>query len=1035
LLLGILGGLLMPLMRTHAEQAAIGAIAPQPLAQAVAAFARQTGLQVVFVSGDVDGITSVNVAAGLSPREAMTQLLQGTGLSFEFLNERTVRIFRRIATESSQSVNGGAGSGADTANTQGETLMDHRDYATRLGTVLVLCGGVALLPGNVCAEDAGVSSQPVAELEEVIVTAEKRESNLQKTAISIQTYSGVDLKAQSKTRIDDIMSGVVGVNVQDSPVAQFFYMRGVEAMPTGTGALQSPSVAVLIDGVYQNRGETVRGGTLDLARAEVMRGTQSTTLGANALSGAVSLVSNVPVFEYQGNGSIELGNYHLQSAEGVLNIPLTGSQALRLAYSSNKRNGFYSSGAGESDLQNARLKYRWRQSDKLDVVFTVSHQAIGGNSVSNNILLAQGHWLPFVATQNVLAPDNTNDTNAALAGVQGDADSLPDTIAMGQLYITPGTTTSTQCALVTAATSATIPGAVVTADGCPAKFVAVNDGVYYKDRSNPWDDGYAFNQWPNHPFSDTDITSYSADFTLQTGIGTLTVSPSVQHTQFQQTGTGSVNGWSQQSQNQNTEQLDARLASGGTSRLTWLTGVYYYHANSDGYFENVVYPGTGMAPATGVVDPTDCRASMSYCFGWMSQGAEHTSASLYGNATLSITDTLRLIGGARYSHDKRAFYQNQNLNVAPAALGSSAIPGTLTAASTPYQFDCLACTGDRTWSKTTYRVGLEYDVLPRSMAYVTYATGYQPGSITSATKIVTNGVVTQNGTAAQELQQITVGIKNRFLDNRLQLNIEAFDSNFKHREVTIPAAELVAGNAALLCVASLTVNNGYRAVVTDTTGCLAFAGTATSDAYSRGVDLEANFLATASDRIDFSTEYLSAGYGSAPTLTSTASTAAAVLAAAGITAPTAAQTANAGTIANAFNANIGAFEGITTQNAPKWSASASYQHEFHLPGGSVLTPRLTGTYKSQYWTAFGTAGAANLFAINQSLGTGDFRTEIQRGYSLFDAFLAWRTRDGRFNASTYMKNIANKPILINSSGNFVTLASPRTFGVIFSATL
>ena len=72
-------------------------IAPQPLAAALAEFAHQTGLQLVYVSQIAAGRTSKGARAGLSPTAALTELLDGTGLTFQFLNERTVRIFEPVA--------------------------------------------------------------------------------------------------------------------------------------------------------------------------------------------------------------------------------------------------------------------------------------------------------------------------------------------------------------------------------------------------------------------------------------------------------------------------------------------------------------------------------------------------------------------------------------------------------------------------------------------------------------------------------------------------------------------------------------------------------------------------------------------------------------------------------------------------------------------------------------------------------------------------------------------------------------------------
>lgn len=73
-------------------------IPPQPLAQALAAFAQQTGLQLVYVSEIADGLPSNGARAGLPPAAALSQLLAGTELKFAFVNARTVRIFAARST-------------------------------------------------------------------------------------------------------------------------------------------------------------------------------------------------------------------------------------------------------------------------------------------------------------------------------------------------------------------------------------------------------------------------------------------------------------------------------------------------------------------------------------------------------------------------------------------------------------------------------------------------------------------------------------------------------------------------------------------------------------------------------------------------------------------------------------------------------------------------------------------------------------------------------------------------------------------------
>lgn len=844
--------------------------------------------------------------------------------------------------------------------------------------------GVLVTLAGVSGAGAQSNSPAVSglELEEVVVTAEKRETNLQKTSISIQTYSGDQLKKEGKKRIDEIMEGVVGVQVQTSQVGSSFYMRGVESGGGGPpgGSPSQTAVAVLIDGVYQNRGEVVRGGTLDVAQVEVARGTQSTNLGASAIAGAVSIVSNQPVFEYQAGGTLEVGNYHLISTEGVLNVSLTDSQALRLAYSSNKRDGYISSGAGDSDLVNARLKYRWQATQDLNLVLTASHNNIGGNGVSDGVLLATGHWVPWA-------------NQVALTGCS------------------PGMGTG-----------------FIQAMGCPPIFAAMNDGVYYYDRDNPWDDGYPQDVWPNNPFRHTNIDSYSADLNWNLGFGTLTVTPSVQYSSFKSSEPPRGTSWMNEDREQDTRQFEARLSSPGSSPVQWSGGLYYYWTNSTGTFANVLFPGAaGMS--------TCAATSTTFCYTWSNskEGIQETK-SAYANVSYPVLDTLRLVGGLRYSRDDKSFIATAD--------GSNV--GDINGATTPYDYTCSTCFGDASWSAVTYNAGVEYDVLPQSMLYAKYSTGYQPGALDS---------MNVTGAPKLELEQITLGIKNRFFDNMLQLNVEAFDTTYHNRalqggipSVTIAPAGYTATITCPTTNTGATATDLYRVYVyNDGSGCMTYAGTGVTvpKLKSSGVDLEINFLPTGSDRVDLSVEYLDSKYKSVPELNNPYPTATVIQSEAtvsttlGTVTPTQVQ---ADALAAQFATQVSAYNGLTLQNSAEWSVNLSYQHEFQFSGGATLTPRLAASYKSKYWSASG--GAANIWTINQALqnGYGRFNENgtvnlaVQPAYSLLDFFTTWRGADGKFTVTGYVRNIENEPILRNTNGSTaVTLSAPRTYGMTFSA--
>jgi iron complex outermembrane recepter protein len=816
------------------------------------------------------------------------------------------------------------------------------------------------------------------ELAEVIVTAEKREVNLQKVSTSIQVKEGADLRKTGKKRIDEIMQGTVGIQAQDSQVGVTFFVRGVDS---SGGMGNVVAVPVLVDGVAQSRSESVRGGTLDLARAEIMRGPQSTTLGTNALAGAISLVSNKPVFEYQGSGSLTVGNYNLSQMEGVLNVPLSSNQAVRVAYSSEKRKGYISSGAGDSDLTNLRLKYRWQASDKVDVVATVSHQNIGGNGVQQGVLLASGGWVPVTAA----------------AGLQfGHVVPAPPG-APPVFAVTPG-----QCA----------PNGPVTTMGCPATFYVVNNGVNFRQRSDAWNDGYPANSFPNGPFRDTNIDLASVELNWNTSIGTITLLPSVQKAHFRSKEPPRGTSWMEEDQKENTSIVDVRINSNPGGKLEWQVGAYYsYDKVYNGSFKGVNFPGAGGMGPPGT-DPSDCTFSFSYCYGWdLTPKFDRTATNLNANLKYSLTDAVRLIGATRYNKDKASV-------IALSTVGGTVVAPNL---SGPQSIaTATVSTGARSWKKTTYRAGVEWDVRPGAMVYAVYNTGYNPGAL--------DGMNTA-GTVESTLKQSTLGWKSQLLDNRLQLNAELFVTTFYNRAVEGQLSAYL-NTTAQLCSVSPFGGPTVQVANGSTGGFCAIVGqnTATVPQFqSKGVDFDATWLPTASDRVTVTVESLKAAYDQAPVITGNP----------GIT-PAALQllnpglnAANAATLSALLVGNIQGFVGQTLQNSPKLSGTLDYQHTFTLGNGSRLIPRLAAVYKQKYWS-FGGAPGAN---VSQILADSNNPANLawQQAYTKWDAYASWESADGKFTVTGFMKNIGDKVVLANYTDPYVSLEAPKTYGITFNA--
>ncbi|TLZ31514.1 MAG: TonB-dependent receptor [Gammaproteobacteria bacterium] len=223
-------------------------IPAQPLAEALATFARQTGLQLIYVSGLVRNRRSHAAPAGLSADETLARLLQGTGLRFEYLTSHSIRI---LAAE----------------GVLRKTAMN--------------------IPGQ-------------AELSEVIVTANRREEDLQDVPITIQVLTGDALARLNATTFDDFVSYLPGVTAHGvGPGQSNIYVRG---LATAVGGIQSsgslgtfPSVAVYLDDQSaQLPGRNLDIYAADLERIEILEGPQGTVFGAGAEAGVVRYITNKP---------------------------------------------------------------------------------------------------------------------------------------------------------------------------------------------------------------------------------------------------------------------------------------------------------------------------------------------------------------------------------------------------------------------------------------------------------------------------------------------------------------------------------------------------------------------------------------------------------------------------------------------------------------------------------------------------------------------------------------------------------------------
>lgn len=324
----------------------------EPLDQALKEFARQTGLQVARFSDVTRGVgTQGPVVGTFTSDQALQSLLSGSGLTYRVLNSRTIAIVRQqdmspAATEPSSSGQQGSNRASKDSNNEDEQKAAGSFWDRfRLAQV---APGSAAISTPVGPNDQPSTRQP-AQLEEVVVTAQKRAELLQDVPMSITALSGEELERSESFRLEDYVGKIPGVVLLGVGIGDQVIIRGVTSGSIPTNS----AVATYIDETpYTTEGpfaNALMGGPnldpFDMQRIEVLKGPQGTLYGANALAGIVKYVTNAPdpsqfsATAESGVSSVHNGGTGFD-VHGALNLPLTSDAALRIVGYDNYYPGF-----------------------------------------------------------------------------------------------------------------------------------------------------------------------------------------------------------------------------------------------------------------------------------------------------------------------------------------------------------------------------------------------------------------------------------------------------------------------------------------------------------------------------------------------------------------------------------------------------------------------------------------------------------------------------------------------------------------------
>lgn len=211
-------------------------------------------------------------------------------------------------------------------------------------------------------------------LEEIIVTARKREESLMKTPISITAFSRETLSKMNIMSLDQVgdqtpgMVFVSSANISGSSNASSVFIRGI-GQSDYTLAVE-PGVGIYIDDVYLPHSIGNVANVVDVERIEVLRGPQGTLFGRNTIGGAVRVVTKKPGDEFEGDFEVITGSYNRIDLKGHANIPITDDFFIRVSGLTQTRDGFVDrpfldGKSGDKASANLILQGRWLASDSF----------------------------------------------------------------------------------------------------------------------------------------------------------------------------------------------------------------------------------------------------------------------------------------------------------------------------------------------------------------------------------------------------------------------------------------------------------------------------------------------------------------------------------------------------------------------------------------------------------------------------------------------------------------------------------------------
>lgn len=248
----------------------------------------------------------------------------------------------------------------------------------RMRSLLVMGASAVAISGFAVpafAQQQQAQNQGTTVIEELVVTAQKKEEALQDVPIAVSAFSQDSLEAQKIDGGPNLQQAIPNVTFAKSNFTNSFnfQIRGIGAKAVGASADQG--VGVHLNNAPMQSGNLFEAEFYDVERVEVLRGPQGTLYGRNATGGVVNVITAKPVDQFEANVRAEYGNHNTEKFRGMLNVPIFGDKlAIRLAGTTLKRDGFVTNTfnghkVDDRDLYSTRVQVMFNPTEKLRTNF------------------------------------------------------------------------------------------------------------------------------------------------------------------------------------------------------------------------------------------------------------------------------------------------------------------------------------------------------------------------------------------------------------------------------------------------------------------------------------------------------------------------------------------------------------------------------------------------------------------------------------------------------------------------------------------